>query len=185
MENINYKINELLPNAGSIIEKLSLRGIKHIRLFGKYINIFSKTPNLEIPNQLHISVHNVIDPNGGGDYIPIKELQIVLKALEDENIESIDYSCTKYYPGDEVNEIDKEKILEFMWDSECYMDLDRDPEIIIGSYSYRYGKSTFLDKDGFSFLLSDSLTESLFLSFVACDIKLAYPSLSDIANSHK
>lgn len=185
MNSVNYNINELLPNAGSIIEKLSLRGIKHIRLFGKYINIFSKTPNLEIPNQLHISVHNVIDPNGGGDYIPIKELQIVLKALEDENIESIDYSCTKYYPGDEVNEIDKEKILEFMWDSERYMDLDRDPEIVIGSYSYKYSKSTMLDKNTFSLLLLENLTESDFFSLVACNIKLAYPSISDIVKRDK
>ena len=185
MEIVNCRVNELLPNVKNIIEKLHLLGIKEVRLFGKYIDPFSKAQNFDVPNKLHISVNNVIDPNGGGDYIPLKELQIVLKALVNENIESINYSCTRYYPGDEVNEVDREKILDFMWDSESYMDLDRDPEIIIGSYSYRYGKSTFLDKDGFSFLLSDSLTESLFLSFVACDIKLAYPSLSDIANSHK
>ncbi|MFY9222433.1 MAG: hypothetical protein WAQ98_07185 [Blastocatellia bacterium] len=185
MENVNYKINELLPNAGSITEKLSLWGIKYVRLFGKYINTFSKTPNLEIPNKLHISVHNVIDPNGGGDYIPIKELQIVLKALEDENIESIDYSCTRYYPGDEVNEIDKEKILEFMWDSERYMDLDRDPEIVIGSYFYKYGKYTILDKNIYSLLLTEKLTESDFFSLVACNIKLAYPSISDVVEGHK
>ncbi|HEY9736227.1 MAG TPA: hypothetical protein V6D06_08095 [Trichocoleus sp.] len=108
---------------------------------------------------------NVIDCYGCGDYVPIREMQLILSVLLNRGLDSINYECTSYLPDENLTKEEEDQVLDYL--AENYPDVDRDPAIYIGSYSYESRPFTPVTSELAAFLLKQELTTAEFLEAVA------------------
>lgn len=174
MEKVTIYLNHSLNHYPEILSELNKIGVADIKLFSRRYDASSDAPSdsNQPPAQFLLSVVNVIDRYGCGDYVPIREMQLILSTLLNFGLDSINYECTSYLPDENLTEEEEDQVLDYLADN--YPDVDRDPALYIGSYSYESQPFTPITSELAAFLLKQDLSAAEFFSAVASTLVKGY-----------